>query len=282
MIEILKVNKLEEREVKQAKIWERKHMKKAGTHSSQSSSSSSNHLPIYRRILLKLSGEALMGQGQFGIDPAVVDRLAREILEIVELGVQVAVVIGGGNLFRGAELSKVGLNRITGDYMGMLATLMNALAIRDAFERVNMSARILSAIAMSGVVDQYDRRKAIHHLQQGRVIIFAAGTGNPLVTTDSAASLRGIEIGADAILKATNVDGIYSADPAKDPNATRYTHLTYKEALEKELAVMDLSAFCQCRDHNVTLRVFNIRKPGALLRVILGEDEGTTVTRRTR
>lgn len=238
-----------------------------------------NHQPIYRRILLKLSGEALMGQNDFGIDPAVIDRLAREISEVVELGVQVALVIGAGNLFRGAALSKVGLNRITGDYMGMLATIMNALALRDALERISLSTRILSAIPMSGVVDHYDRREAIHHLQQGRVVIFAAGTGNPLVTTDSAASLRGIEIDADAILKATNVDGIYTADPRKDPKATRYTHLTYREVLEKELAVMDLSAFCQCRDHDMILRVFNIHKPGALLRVISGEDEGTIVER---
>lgn len=236
-----------------------------------------NRIPIYRRVLVKMSGEALMGKTQFGIDPNVLDRLGKEISEIVELGVQVAVVIGGGNLFRGAALSKVGLDRITGDYMGMLATLMNSLALRDAFERANMSTRIFSAIPMSGVVDHYDRRKAIHHLQQGRVVIFAGGTGNPLVTTDSAASLRGIEVAADAILKATNVDGVYSADPVKNPEATLYKHLTYREALNKELAVMDLAALSQCRDHNVTLRVFNVNKPGALLRVILGEDEGTTV-----
>lgn len=238
---------------------------------------SENAVPIYRRILLKMSGEALMGKSQFGIDANVLDRLAKEVFEVVELGVQVAVVIGGGNLFRGTALSKVGLDRITGDYMGMLATLMNALALRDAFERAEMSTRILSAIPMIGIVDTYDRRKAMHHLQQGRVLIFAGGTGNPLVTTDSAASLRGIEINADAILKGTNVDGIYSADPVKNPNATRYTHLTYREVLEKELAVMDLAAFCQCRDHDMQLRVFNVNKPGALLRVILGQDEGTTV-----
>lgn len=237
-----------------------------------------NHLPIYRRILLKMSGEALMGQSQFGIDANVLDRLSQEISAVLALGVQIGVVIGGGNLFRGAALSKVGLDRITGDYMGMLATMMNALALRDAFERAEMSTRILSAIPMSGVVDHYDRREAIHHLKQGRVVIFAGGTGNPLVTTDSAASLRGIEIGADAILKATNVDGVYSADPLKNPQAKLYHQITYKEALEKELAVMDLSAFCQCRDHQMTLRVFNVQKPGALLRVVLGESEGTTVT----
>lgn len=238
---------------------------------------SENHLPIYRRILLKMSGEALMGKSQFGIDANVLDRFGKEILEVAQLGVQVAIVIGGGNLFRGAVLSKAGLDRITGDYMGMLATLMNALALRDAFERANMPTRILSAIPMTGIVDHYDRRKAIHHLQKGRIVIFAAGTGNPLVTTDSAASLRGIEINADAVLKATNVDGVYTADPLKDPKAKRYTHLTYKEALEKELAVMDLAAFCQCRDHNVTLRVFNINKPGALMKVVTGGDEGTVV-----
>jgi len=231
----------------------------------------------YQRILLKLSGEALMGNSEFGIDPAVLDRLAHEVREIVELQVQVGIVIGGGNLFRGAALSKVGLDRITGDYMGMLATLMNSLALRDAFEQCGIPCRIMSAIPMSGIVGHYDRRKSIYHLNEGRVVIFAAGTGNPLVTTDSAASLRGIEIKADIILKATNVDGIYSADPAKNPDAKLYRRITFKESLEKELAVMDLAAFCQCRDHNVPIRVFNINKPGALLRIIKGEDEGTLV-----
>jgi uridylate kinase len=236
-----------------------------------------NSQPLYRRILLKLSGEALMGKSEFGIDPAILDRLAREISEVVQAGVQVGVVIGGGNLFRGTALTKSGLGRISGDYMGMLATLMNSLALRDAFERANLPTRILSAIPMSGIVDHYDRRKAIHHLQKGRVVIFAAGTGNPLVTTDSAASLRGIEIEADILLKATNVEGVYSADPAKDKNATRYTHLTYKEVLENELAIMDLAAFCQCRDHNLPVRVFNIHKEGALMNMIMAEDEGTLV-----
>lgn len=236
-----------------------------------------NSQPLYRRILLKLSGEALMGDADFGISPAVIDRLAQEVSEIVQLGVQVGLVIGGGNLFRGAELTKSGLGRVSADYMGMLGTLMNSLALRDAFERANIPTRILSAIPMSGVVDHYDRRKAIHHLQKGRVVIFAGGTGNPLVTTDSAASLRGIEIEADVLLKATNVDGVYTADPAKDKTATRYTHLTYKEVLEKELAIMDLAAFCQCRDHHLPVRVFDIHKVGALLDVIMGEDEGTLV-----
>jgi len=233
--------------------------------------------PKYKRILLKYSGEALQGKGHFGIDPAVLDRMVKEIGEVCKLGIQVAIVIGGGNLFRGKTLSAAGIGRITADQMGMLATLMNALALRDAFERADLPARIMSAIPMSGIVDLYDRRKAMHHLSQGRVVLFAGGTGNPLVTTDSAASLRAIEIDADILLKATNVDGVYSADPAKDPNAKLYEHLTYEEALDKELGVMDLSAFCQCRDHNVSLRVFNVNKPGVLLKIINGENIGTTV-----
>lgn len=235
--------------------------------------------PLFRRILLKMSGEALMGDGKHPIDPRVLDRLARDILEVYQLGVQVAIVVGGGNFFRGATLSQAGISRMTGDYMGMLATIMNALALRDSFERASLPVRILSAIPMTGIVDTFNRRKAIHHLQQGRVVIFSGGTGNPLVTTDSAASLRGIEIDADVVLKATNVDGVYSADPSKNPNATLYERLTFVEALEKELAVMDLAAFCQCRDHNMSLRVFNINKSGAMLRVILGEKEGTIVER---
>lgn len=238
----------------------------------------SNHQkPIYRRILLKWSGEALLGNGNQTIDPAVLDRMAEEIAQVVNIGVQVAIVIGGGNLFRGTTLSKAGIGRVTSDYMGMLATMMNALALRDALERASIPTRILSAIPMSGVVDHYDRRKAIHHLQKGRVVIFAGGTGNPLVTTDSAASLRGIEIEADIILKATQVDGIFSADPSKDPNAKLYSHLSYREALEKELAVMDLASFCQCRDHNMKLRVFNNNKPNMILKIVLGENEGTLV-----
>ena len=239
----------------------------------------STNQPVYKRILLKLSGESLMGDGQFGIDPSVLDRMANEVHEVLAMGVQVGMVIGGGNLFRGQVLSKAGLNRISGDYMGMLATLMNALALRDAFERAGMSTRILSAIPMSGIVDHYDRRKAMHHMEQGRLVIFAGGTGNPLVTTDSAASLRGIEIEADAILKATNVDGIYDCDPATNPDAKFYDKLTYQMVLEKELGVMDLAAFCQCRDHDMLLRVFNIKKPGALLRIIQGDAEGTIVSK---
>lgn len=235
--------------------------------------------PAYRRILLKLSGEALMGGGQFGIDPTVIDRLVGEIADLVKRNVQVGMVIGGGNMFRGVALSAIGIGRITGDQMGMLATIMNALAMRDALERADIPTRILSAIPMSGMVDHYDRRKAIHHLQRGRVVLFAGGTGNPLVTTDSAASLRCIEIEANLLLKATNVDGVYSADPAKEPTATLYRCLTYDEALVRELGIMDLTAFCQCRDHNVTLRVFNINKPGILLRIVMGENEGTLVER---
>lgn len=237
--------------------------------------------PQYRRILLKLSGEALMGQGAHSISSNVLDRMAKEVGEVYQLGVQIGIVIGGGNFFRGITLSEAGINRITGDHMGMLATLMNALALRDAFERHGLPVRVLSAIDMSGIVDHFHRRKAIHHLQQGRVVIFAAGTGNPLVTTDSAASLRGIEIEADVVLKATNVDGVYSADPAKSSDVILYKHLSYQEALEKELKVMDLSAFCQCRDHNMRLCVFNINKPGALMRVVLGEAEGTIVDSHT-
>lgn len=235
--------------------------------------------PIYKRVLLKLSGEALMGDGYGGIAPDVISRIAKEVLEIVRLGVQVAIVVGGGNIFRGSVLSQLGLDRITGDHMGMLATVMNALAMREIFETAGMSTRILSAIPMSGMVDHFDRRKAIHHLTEGRVVICAAGTGNPLVTTDSAASLRAVEMKADVVLKATNVDGVYSADPRTNPDAELYSRITYKEVLNKELAVMDLGAFCQCRDHDMILRVFNINKSGALLRVVIGEEEGTLVVK---
>lgn len=224
-----------------------------------------------------MSGEALMGDGITAISPAVLNRLANEINEVRQLGVQIAIVIGGGNFCRGVELSEVGINRVTGDHMGMVATIMNALALRDAFERSDMPVRILSAVAVGGMVDLFNRRKAIHHLEQGRVLIFSAGTGNPLFTTDSAASLRGIEIGADVVMKATNVDGVYSEDPRKNPNATLYKHLTYAETLEKEFAVMDLAAFCQCRDYQMPLRVFNIGKPGMFMRAVMGENVGTLV-----
>lgn len=218
-----------------------------------------------------------MGDGVTAISPAVLNRLANEINEVRQLGVQIAIVIGGGNFCRGVQLSEVGINRVTGDHMGMVATIMNALALRDAFERSEMPVRILSAVAVGGMVDLFNRRKAIHHLEQGRVVIFSAGTGNPLFTTDSAASLRGIEIDADVVMKATNVDGVYSDDPRKNPQATLYKHLTYAEALEKEFAVMDLAAFCQCRDYQMPLRVFNIGKPGVFMRAVMGEDVGTLV-----
>lgn len=234
--------------------------------------------PVYRRILLKMSGEALMNGGNAAIDPATLDRMVAEVSEVQAHGVQVAIVVGGGNFFRGAELSEIGISRITGDYMGMLSTLMNALSLRDAFERQDMPVRILSAIPMSGIVDHFNCRKAIHHLDENRIVIFAGGTGNPLVTTDSAASLRGIEISADVLLKATHVDGIFSADPAKDPQATLYDSLSFDEALDKQLSVMDLSAFCQCRDHGLPIRVFNMKKAGALLRVVMGDTEGTIVS----
>lgn len=233
----------------------------------------------YKRILLKLSGEAFQGNSPFGIDPNVLDKIALDVGELIELGVEVGMVVGGGNLYRGKELCEAGIGRISADHMGMLATVMNAIALRDAFERNGFSTRIMSAIPMSGVVDHYDRRKAIHHLKQKRVVIFSAGTGNPLVTTDSAASLRAIETEADLLLKATNVDGVYSADPAKDPNATLYKELTYQTALEKELGVMDLTAFCQCRDQNMKIRVFNMNTDGALLRIVKGQSEGTLIQR---
>lgn len=231
----------------------------------------------YKRILLKLSGEELMGTEGFGIDPKVLDKMSLEIGQLVGIGVQVGLVIGGGNLFRGAALSRAGLDRVTGDHMGMLATVMNALAMRDALERSNISSRVMSSIPMSGIVDHYDRRKAQRFLEQGEVVIFAAGTGNPFFTTDSAACLRGIEVEADIVLKATKVDGVYSADPMKDPTATRYERLTYDEVLEKKLGVMDLTAICLCREQHMPLRVFRMDKPGALLRILKGENEGTLI-----
>jgi len=233
--------------------------------------------PYYRRVLLKMSGEFLMGNNEFGIDPIVLDRAAYEIKELIDLGVEVGLVIGGGNLFRGATLSAAGLGRVTGDHMGMLATLMNALAMRDALERSEQKAQVMSAIPMNGIVDYYDRRKAIEALKAGYVVIFAAGTGNPFFTTDSAASLRGIEIEANVVLKATKVDGVFSADPIKHPDAEFYPSLSYHDVLTKDLQVMDLTAICLCRDHNMPVRVFNIRKPGTLRLVVLGKDEGTLI-----
>ncbi len=231
----------------------------------------------YKRILLKLSGEALTGSENFGIDPKILDAMALNIGQLVGIGVQVGLVIGGGNLFRGAALNKAGLDRVTGDHMGMLATVMNALAMRDALERSNIATRVMSAIPMSGVVDHYDRRNAVRALSNGDVVIFSAGTGNPFFTTDSAACLRGIEIDAELVLKATKVDGVYTADPFKDPDAKKYDRLTYDEVLDKKLEVMDLTAICLCRDHNMPVRVFEMEKPGALLSIVRGGDEGTLI-----
>jgi len=231
----------------------------------------------YKRILLKLSGEALAGDEGFGIDPRILDGMALEIGQLVGIGVQVGLVVGGGNLFRGAALQQAGLDRVTGDHMGMLATVMNALALRDALERSNITTRVMSAIPMSGVVDHYDRRGAIRSLENGDVVIFAAGTGNPFFTTDSAACLRGIEINAELTLKATKVDGVYDSDPKKNPDAKRYERLSFDEALEKKLGVMDLTAICLCRDHNMPVRVFQMDKPGALLKIVVGGDEGTLI-----
>ena len=232
--------------------------------------------PKYQRILLKLSGEALGVEG-IGIDPKVLDRTALEVGQLIGIGVQVGLVIGGGNLFRGAALNEAGLDRVTGDHMGMLATVMNALAMRDALERANIHTVVMSAIPMSGVVEHYDRRLAIRNLENGNVVIFSAGTGNPFFTTDSAACLRGIEINADIVLKATKVDGVYSDDPVINPDATKYTELTYDEVLDKQLGVMDLTAICLARDHEIPLRVFDMNETGALRNAVVGEDEGTLI-----
>lgn len=231
----------------------------------------------YKRILLKLSGEELVGSEGFGIDPKVLDRMALEIGQLVGIGVQVGLVIGGGNLFRGAALHAAGMERVTGDHMGMLATVMNGLAMRDALDRNNISARVMSAIPMSGVVEHYDRRRAISYLSAGEVVIFSAGTGNPFFTTDSAACLRAIEVNAELVLKATKVDGVYSADPVHNPGAKFLPRLTYDEVLEQKLEVMDLTAICLCREQSMPLRVFRMSKPGALLAIVVGHDEGTLI-----
>jgi uridylate kinase len=213
-----------------------------------------------------------------GIDPVVLDRMALEIGQLVGIGVQVGMVVGGGNLFRGAALSEAGLDRVTGDHMGMLATVMNALAMRDALERANISTVVMSAIPMSGVVEHYDRRLAIRDLGQGQVVIFSGGTGNPFFTTDSAACLRGIEIDADVVFKATKVDGVYTADPMLDPTAEKFDRLSYDEVLDKQLGVMDLTAICLARDHGMPIRVLAMEKSGALLNAIVSDDEGTLIT----
>jgi len=237
-----------------------------------------NPKPAYQRILLKLSGEAFQGEDGFGIDPTILERMAQEVKELVELGVQVGVVIGGGNLFRGAGLAEAGMNRVVGDHMGMLATVMNGLAMRDALHRAYVNARVMSAIPLKGVCDEYNWANAIRELSYGRVVIFSAGIGNPFFTTDTTACLRGIEIEADIVLKATKVDGVFSSDPVASPNAELYDQLTYAQVLDKELKVMDLAAFTLARDHKMPLRVFNMNKAGALRRVVMGEAEGTLIT----
>ena len=234
--------------------------------------------PAYKRILLKLSGEALMGDDAFGINQATIERMVAEVAEVARIGVQVAVVIGGGNIFRGIAGGSAGMDRATADYMGMLATVMNALALADAMGKQGVTARVMSAIDIQQVVEPYVRPKALQYLEEGKVVIFAAGTGNPFFTTDTAASLRGAEIGAEVVLKATKVDGVYTADPMKDPTATRYTRLSFDEAIGRHLGIMDATAFALCRDQKLPIRVFSIVKPGALMRVVMGEDEGTLVT----
>jgi uridylate kinase len=232
----------------------------------------------YKRILLKLSGEALLGSADYGIDPKVIGRLARETLEVQRKGVQVGIVIGGGNIFRGEGLAATGMDRVTGDHMGMLATVMNALAFQDALEKVGAYARVMSAIKINEVCEDFIRRRAIRHLEKGRITIFAAGTGNPFFTTDSAAALRAIEIGADLLLKATKVDGVYSADPKKDQNAQRFERLTYDQVIERKLAVMDTASIALCRDHKIPLRIYDMSREGDLMRIIQGEQVGTLVS----
>ncbi len=232
----------------------------------------------YGRILLKLSGEALMGQQGYGIDPAVMASVAAEVVAVMRAGVEVGLVIGGGNIFRGVGLAANGMNRVTADQMGMLATVINALSMREALMQLGVEARVMSALAMPQVCEGYSHRAAIDHLQAGRAVIFAAGTGNPFFTTDSAATLRGIEIEADLVLKATKVDGIYDCDPVKNPHAVRYSHLTFDEVLQRQLGVMDLTAMLLCRDHQMPLRVFDMGKAGALMAIMRGADEGTAVT----
>ena len=233
--------------------------------------------PAHKRILLKLSGEALMGDDQFGINRATIVRMVDEIAEVTRLGVEVAVVIGGGNIFRGVAGGSVGMDRATADYMGMLATVMNSLALADTMRQEGIVARVMSAIGIEQVVEPYVRPKALQYLEEGKVVVFAAGTGNPFFTTDTAAALRGAEIGAEIVLKATKVDGVYSADPNKDPSAERYTTISFDEAISRNLQVMDATAFALCRDQKLPIKVFSIVKPGALERVVMGADEGTLV-----
>jgi uridylate kinase len=233
--------------------------------------------PIYKRVLVKLSGEALQGDHLFGIDASKLSGIVQEIAGITQLGVEVALVIGGGNLIRGADLCAAGFERVSADQMGMLATVINGLALRDAFKAKSIPATLMTAFPIPGIAEQYDRTHAQDKLQEGKIVILSAGTGNPLVTTDSAAALRGIEIGADIVLKATKVDGVFDDDPIKNPKAERYQTLNYDEVIAKRLGVMDLTAILLCQDHNLPLRVFNMNKQGALKRIMLGEDIGTLV-----
>jgi uridylate kinase len=234
--------------------------------------------PAYRRILLKLSGEALAGGQGYGIDPEILERVAEELREVVGLGVQVAVVIGGGNIFRGIAASAGGMDRATGDYMGMLATVINALALQDAIEKAGVPTRVLSAIEMRAVAEPYIRRRAIRHLEKGRVVVFAAGTGNPFFTTDTAGALRAVEIGAEAILKATKVDGIYTADPNKDPGAVRLAHVSYIEVLNRGLQLMDTTAISLCMDNKLPIVVFDLARRGNIRRIVMGEPVGSIVS----
>mgnify|MGYP001546177425 FL=1 len=233
--------------------------------------------PAYQRILLKLSGEALLGNEDYGIDPAIIGRIAKEVLEVRNTGVQIAIVIGGGNIFRGAGLAQSGIDRVTGDHMGMLATLMNSLALQDALEKTGADARVMSAISVHAVSEDYIRRRATRHLEKGRVVIIAGGTGNPFFTTDTAAALRAIEVGADIVLKATKVDGVYSADPKIDKNATLHESLSYDEVIEGKLKVMDTNAIVLCRDQKMPIRVFNVFGSGNLIKIVRGEAVGTII-----
>ena len=233
--------------------------------------------PVYKRVLLKLSGEALMGEDQFGINRASIESMVKDVIEATQLGVEMAIVIGGGNIFRGVAPGAKGMDRATADYMGMLATVINSLALSDSLRQAGITTRVMSAIGIEQVVESYVRPKALQYLEEGKVVVFAAGTGNPFFTTDTAAALRGAEIGAELVLKATKVDGVYTADPMKDSNAVRYSSITFDEAIEKHLEVMDAAAFALCRDQKLPIKVFSILKPGALKRVLMGEDEGTLV-----
>jgi len=231
----------------------------------------------FKRILLKVSGEALLGRENYGIDPDVLSRMATEMREVVNLGVQIGVVIGGGNIFRGQGLARAGMDRVTGDHMGMLATLINSLAFQDALERIDVMARVMSGLQINEVCEDFIRRRAIRHLEKGRIVIFGAGMGNPFFTTDTAASLRAIEIGADILVKATRVDGVYSADPEKDPDAIRYDKLTFDKVIDDRLSVMDTTAVVMCRDNNLPIRIFDLHVPGNLVRIVKGDDIGTLV-----